>query len=111
MDRNKNGTNRAFPFLAKLEAVLQRERESEGFFGYETKEASRERITLAATGNEPQNDSIDFFDKTQGFHQLFTRLEEKTGKFQQEEKKERKNFNARKKKQIKSSNLLDRDIA
>jgi len=32
-------------------------------------------IREAATGSEQQNDAVDFFYKTQGFHQLFTRVE------------------------------------
>jgi len=32
-------------------------------------------IREAATGVEPQNDAVDFFYKTQGFQQLFTRVE------------------------------------
>ncbi|XP_027931663.1 protein BONZAI 3-like isoform X1 [Vigna unguiculata] len=45
-------------------------------------------IREAATGVEPQNDAVDFFYKTQGFQQLFTRVELS----------------------LSASNLLDRDI-
>ncbi|KAK8468724.1 hypothetical protein PHAVU_006G096100 [Phaseolus vulgaris] len=43
----------------------------------------------AATGIEQKNDAVDFFYKTQGFHQLFTRVQLS----------------------LSASNLLDRDIA